>query len=157
MNLQENIHRIQSMMGVITEDDKTSKISKMIEDIGLSNAIKFFGGVKDFEELFQEYDISRENKIKFIKETVVEVCDDMGFEPENGFWVIDIGMEPIVYFKDEDILEQMELFTPDYVVVFMYGGEDNFREQGDFKDYYEDLSESTLDKIVEFMIETKSI
>lgn len=33
MNLQENIHRIQSMMG-ITENDGPSKIDKMIDEVG---------------------------------------------------------------------------------------------------------------------------
>jgi hypothetical protein len=37
MNLYEDIHRIQSMMGVITEDNKNNVIRKMIDNIGIMN------------------------------------------------------------------------------------------------------------------------
>lgn len=69
MNLQENIHRIQSMMGVITEDDNTAKIDKMMNDIGLSNTIKFLGGYDSFKKLYGG-DISNEDKINFINQSV---------------------------------------------------------------------------------------
>ena len=52
MNLQENIDRIQSMMGIITENDRPSKIDRMINDIGLGSTIKFFGGYELWRESF---------------------------------------------------------------------------------------------------------
>ena len=154
MKLQENIHRIQEIMGgVITEDNKSAKISKMIGDIGLSNTIKFFGGTKEFKELFKEYNISKEKKIDFIRQTVKEISYDVNQDDDLGFWTMDIDMSPIIYHKDENTLEQIELFRTDVVVIFMYEGPDYYKEVGEFKEYYEHLPDSILDKIIRFMLE----
>jgi hypothetical protein len=44
MNLQENINRIQSMMGVITEDRKDVLIKNMIGNIGIKDTFNMVGG-----------------------------------------------------------------------------------------------------------------
>ena len=65
MNLQENIHRIQSMMGVITEDNRPNVFKKMIDDLGALTAIKMVG---DYDLVMKH--ITEEDKIIFIKEMV---------------------------------------------------------------------------------------
>ena len=59
MNLQENIERVRSIMGVITEDRKEMFTKNMIDDIGLENTIKMVG---DYDEV--EPYLSDEDKVK---------------------------------------------------------------------------------------------
>ena len=70
MDLQENIERIQSMMGVITEDRKEMFIKNMIDEIGIENTIKMVGGYHEVEPFLKLID-----KINYIKEKVGTLYD----------------------------------------------------------------------------------
>ena len=77
MNLQDNIHRIQSMMGVINEDNRPNVFKKMIDELGITNAIKMAGDYYAIEPYLKEID-----KVNYIKEKVSQICDEFG---ANGF------------------------------------------------------------------------
>ena len=47
MNLQEQIHRIQSMMGTINENTAKEKLMDSIRKIGISNVLRMMGGSFD--------------------------------------------------------------------------------------------------------------
>ena len=97
MNLQENIHRIQSMMGVIIENDGPSKIDKMINQIGLGSTIKFFGGYENFKEVYGE-DISKEDKINFINQSIKEKTREDHRDFVNPLDYLD---EDLYYYHDK--------------------------------------------------------
>ena len=69
MNLQEQIYRIQGLM--VTEG-KEGAIKSMIKKHGLYHSIKLMGG---FDYSMEDY-ISKEDKITFIKEIVIKLCEE---------------------------------------------------------------------------------
>ena len=78
MNLQENIHRIHEIMGVINEDNRPNKIMKMIDDHGLMTVIRMFGGYEHLLNYVGGEDISDGYKIKFIRDVIDSKPIDMG-------------------------------------------------------------------------------
>ena len=94
MNLNENIHRIHQMMGIVSEDVSPNTAKKMVDTLGIGDAIKYYGGFDNFKKhLNFVYDrksgkwvhaselqtnppvdlstiITREDKIEFIKDTI---------------------------------------------------------------------------------------
>ena len=158
MNLQENIHRIQSMMGVISEDDNITKISKMIDDIGLSNTIKFFGGYYNISDMFGvdmyggDINLTKEQKIDFIKEVVSNFLNNYGF---TSLSIYDLGMSPIRLGEPEpgENLQQIENFSDRYVTIDIYGEENFSVNIGAYTEEYEELSDETLNKVFIFMVD----
>jgi len=158
MNLQENIHRIQSMMGVINEDDKTAKIHKMINDTGLVNTIKFFGGYYNIMDMFGvdmyggDINLTREQKIDFIREVISNVSKRYN---STSLSIYDLGMSPIRLGEPEpgENLQQIEHFNDGFVTIDVYG-EDNFSVNiGAYTSKYEDLSDEELNKVFIFMVD----
>ena len=152
MNLQENIHRIKQMMGVITED-KVSLIKNMINDIGLYNTIKMMGG---FDNSMDEH-ISKEDKIKFIKETIAKLCERYDDTEVNSFNVVS---NQIVYDETDDETQVIEYYSPDYITVERYAKEEEDVEYdyddfylGSFDVPYEELTHSLITKIFYAIIE----
>jgi len=158
MNLQENIHRIQSMMGVISEDDNITKISKMIDDIGLSNTIKFFGGYYNISDMFGvdmyggDINLTKEQKIDFIKEVVSNLSNSYGL---TSLSIDDLGMSPIRIGEPEpgENLQQIENFSDRYVTIDIYGEENFSVNIGAYTEEYEELSDETLNKVFIFMVD----
>ena len=50
MNLNENIHRIHQMMGIISEDKKVDFAKKMIDTLGIGGAIQYYGSYDNFKK-----------------------------------------------------------------------------------------------------------
>ena len=162
MKLQESINRSLQMMGVLNEDKKSDIAYRMINEMGLYDAIRYYGG---YERLKQNLDveITKDVKIGFIKEMIKKICNNINEDEEDGFWCIDINKEPLVYDKlqstsyspnvydeEEDTIAQIEIFKPYFAGVYVY--KDGW-ESGGFLAYYEDMSDNMLDKIVEFMVD----
>jgi hypothetical protein len=59
MNLQENIDRIHQMMGIINEN----KVADIIQEMGLYNAIRYFGGYDNLEKKMGDYVLSNDEMI----------------------------------------------------------------------------------------------
>ena len=118
MKLYEDIHRIHEIMGtVITEDNKTLKIQNMIDDIGLLNTFKFFGGYNDFLNMFGDFVVNGEDKIRFIKDTVTYLMDLM----DNGMVVLeDYNEEPIFVSESPNFIRQIEVLEKEGAGTSLY-------------------------------------
>jgi hypothetical protein len=99
MNLQENINRIQEVMGIISEDKHSNSIQKMIDDVGVVNTIKFFGGYDEFKKYEGDIDsiISRVGKIEIIQDILKNESMIYG----NGNWARE--PEGDILFEDDKI------------------------------------------------------
>jgi len=142
MNLQENIDRIHQMMGVITEDRKGEVIKKMIDELGLTTTIKYFGNYYTIEPYLKEID-----KVNFIKEKISEINDDGG----GVVGLHEINEEPLHYSDEDGELHQIEWLGQTSVDISIY--EDEF--SGHLSNYYvkyESLPGQILDELVEILI-----
>ena len=152
MNLQENIHRIQSVMGVITEE-KDPLIKQMINDIGLYGTIKMMGG---FNNSIDEH-LSKEDKIKFIKEVVSKLCekyDDVEVASVN------LGGTQIKYDETDEEKQVIEYYREEFIIVERYAKEDDDVDVdyddfylGGFEVPYEELTHSLINEIFHLMLE----
>lgn len=146
MNLQENIDRIHQMMGVITEDRK-SVIIKFIKDMGLYDAIEYFGSY----DILKDY-VTKEDKISYIQHKVGEIADEFG---GSGFSIHEVGGLPIFYNESDDTISQIEYFNPTFVTIDTYGGYKNETYQGGFTVNYERLPDDVFYEVFDFMINLK--
>jgi hypothetical protein len=96
MKLYEDIHRIQSMMGVITEDNKNNVIRKMIDDIGIMNTIKMVGNYYAIEPYLEDVD-----KVNYIRKKVSELG-------KGGVSFFEMDEEPILVYKNGNNIKQIE-------------------------------------------------
>jgi hypothetical protein len=115
MNLQEDINRIHQMMGVINENND-SKIKKLIDLLGIEDAILYYGGYKSFKEQGGFSVLIRENIIDVIKS---HVSDDSTrgtiLSHHNGieevlFGIYDWGINVETYEEDTFITEKDILY-----------------------------------------------
>jgi len=141
MNLQENIHRIQSVMGVINEDNRPDVFKKMIDELGVTSAIKMAGNYYMIEPYLKEID-----KVNFIKEKITKINDD-----GSGIGLHEINEEPLHYSDEDGEEHQIEWLGPTSVDVSVY--EDEY--SGHLRDYYvkyESLPGQILDELVEILL-----
>lgn len=146
MNLQENIDRIQSMMGVISENALQSKINKMIDEVGLYDTVKFFGGYNEMTKLGIDVKISNEDKINSIKEVVRKIKTETDLEGISLY-----ESKPIVYYEDKRVIKQIEYLYLNVVGVDVYYKDsDAYMNTEDIP--YEDLSDETLNDVFLFVL-----
>ena len=138
MNLNENIHRIKSLMSEDKEDSKR----EMIRSLGLADAIKYFGNYYTIEPYLKVVD-----KVNFIKEKVAELCEEFG----GGFGLVEIDEEPIHYGEDENELRQIEYLRKNGVTVDVYEADMN-GHMGDFNVMYESLPVQIIEELVEILL-----
>ncbi len=149
MKLQENIHRIKEMMGIINEDAE-SLIRKMIDDIGVVNTIKLMGGLHPDMVKY----ISIEDMIDFIKTEVTKLCDEEDDIEVGGPGFYSV---PIVYEETEDQIHLIEFYRREGVVIERYvtgGGDydDGDNYLGSYRKRYEELSPSILTDIFQLLL-----
>lgn len=137
MNLQENIDRIHQMMGVINEDNRPNVFKKMIDELGITNAIKMVGNYYAIEPYLKVVD-----KVNFIKEKVSELG-------RGGISLREIGEEPIFYEEDGDDHKQIEYLGKDRAYVDIYYRDHNV---GDIRIPYESLSVEVIEQLVEILL-----
>jgi len=137
MELYEDIHRIQSMMGVITEDNKNNVIRKMIDDIGIMNTIKMVGNYYAIEPYLEDVD-----KINYIREKVSKLG-------QGGVGFFEMDVEPILVYKNGNDVKQIEFLGRDRAYINIY-----YRNAkvGDERVLYEDLPGQILDELTEMLI-----
>ena len=140
MNLQENIHRIQSMMGVMAEDRKDDVIKNMIDTVGLESTFKMVG---DYD-LIDSY-LTDEDKINYIKDEFVKVNDGNYISMEQ------IWQRPIrIKTDDENRIHQIEGLHKNIVSVVVH------KEHGagvtNYYPKYEELSSETINKLFKMML-----
>ena len=134
MNLNENIHRIKSLMSEDKEDSKR----EMIRSLGLADAIKYFGNYYTIEPYLKVVD-----KVNFIKEKVAELSELVG----DGITLV----EPIDYGENDEEQKQIEYLRKDWVVVEVYDTVMN-RHIGNFRVKYESLPVEIIELLVEILL-----
>jgi hypothetical protein len=141
MDLQENIHRIQEIMGgVITEDRKEMFIKNMIDTVGLESTFKM---VNDYD-LIDSY-LTDEDKINYIKDEFVKVNDGNYINMEQ------IWQRPIrIKTDDENRIHQIEGLHRGNVTIVVH----KKHEAGVMKYYpkYEELPSEIIDKLFRMML-----
>jgi len=137
MNLYEDIHKMQSIMGVITEDNKNNVIRKMVDDIGLKTAIQMVGNYYEIEPYLTDVD-----KVNYIKDRVSE----LGI---GGIGLYNIDEEPIVVYKNGNALGQIEFLGKDRAYINTYHRN---ALVGDERVPYEDLPGQIIDELTEILI-----
>ena len=141
MNIIENIHRIQSMMGVINEDTRKNAVKRMLDKMGLSGTIDFMG---EYDPILDDI-VTKDEKIDYIRQTVGYIADEFG--GANGFSVHEVGAEPITFYSSDEEEQLIEYYTPYKVEVDSYGGYKYETHTFTFSVKYEDLEEDIFDKV----------
>lgn len=144
MNLQENINRIQSMMGIITEDKMGDVIIKMIDNVGLDNTFKMIGDY-DLVLLY----LTDEDKIKFIKDKVLEIADKLG---SNGISLSSPQGRPLRIQDEKGVISQIEFLGQSRARVEVYDKENNVYYNS-YTINYVDLSPQVMDLIIKRLME----
>ena len=149
MNLQENINRIHQMMGVINEDDKSAKISKMIDKMGLYYTIKLFGGYDSIMNMYGDsINLTNENKIGFIKDVVQDLSKENN---STGVSIYTLGLNAVPYgTPDDNTAQQIEYFYSDTVSIDVYEG--GYHKLS-YNKKYTDLDDKSLDDVFLFMVD----
>ena len=150
MNLQENIHRIKQMM---IKEDEVPLIKRMIDDIGLYKTIKVMGG---FDYSMEEY-VSKEDKITFIKEIVIKLCEEYDDVEVGGPFFS--GNWGIIYDETYEEKQIIEYYRPEYIIVERFTKEVDGAEYdyddfylGNFEVPYEKLTHSLINEIFHLML-----
>ena len=138
IKIQEQISKIQSMMGVITEDRMSKVIQNMIDEVGIENAYKMLGDYDLIDPYF-----TNEDKINYIKNQVNEINDGKSFSLEQ------IWQRPIQFKKEDCKRHQIERLATEYVTVVKYyenGGVTNYYPK------YEELPTETITELFKMML-----
>lgn len=150
MNLQEQIYRIQGLM--VTEG-KEGAIKSMIEKHGLYHSIKLMGG---FDYSMEDY-ISKEDKITFIKEIVIKLCEEYDDVEVGGPFFS--GNWGIIYDETDEEKQIIEYYRPEYIIVERFTKEVDGAEYdyddfylGNFEKPYEELTHSLINEIFHLML-----
>lgn len=133
MNLQENIDRIQIMMGIITEN-KT--IQKMVDELGLVTAIKYYGG---FDNFIKHYKFPpKEEILNLIKKVFKD-------SKTNEFYDTNIN----ILNRRDDEVDIVSVFHPDSMFFETYETLDGrlIKLKTEKTVRYEDLPENILNRI----------
>ena len=146
MNLQEQTNRIKQMMGVINEN----KVVDIIQEMGLYDAIRYFGGYDNLTKIMGDYVLSNEDMIWFISDVVKYLSDKYN---DDGISVWDLDMKPIRFGEPDEELQQIEYFSPRFVSIIIYEGENYEDLVSRFTERYEDLDDNTLDEVFLFMVD----
>jgi hypothetical protein len=128
---------MQSIMGVITEDNKNNVIRKIVDDIGLKTAIQMVGNYYEIEPYLTDVD-----KVNYIKDRVSE----LGI---GGIGLYNIDEEPIVVYKNGNALGQIEFLGKDRAYINTYHRN---ALVGDERVPYEDLPGQIIDELTEILI-----
>lgn len=139
MNLQENIHRIQNL---ISEEDLGTKIRKLIDKFGFLHMYETMG------EIILDY-LTKDDKLNFIREKVKQLSEEFG---GGGISPHELYREPIFYGETNEELRQIEYLNDRGVYVDVY---DLLSDShvGDFFRNYENLPDSVLNEVFNFLLD----
>ena len=126
---------------MMIKEDEVPLIRKMVDEIGLKNAIKMVGNYYTIEPYLKEID-----KVNFIKDKIREINDD-----GSGIGLHEINEEPLHYSDEDGESHQIEWLGPSSVDISVY--EDEF--SGHLHDYYvkyESLPSQIIEQLVEILL-----
>ncbi len=145
------------MMGVINEDNSFN-IKKMINVVGIVDAIRYLGGYKKFKEQGGLDILTKENIVDLVKSIVTKLCEDADDIEVGG---ADFGPMPILYRETPTQQHLISYYRPEGVVIERYGTEDEDEEfgidngdnyLGSYVKRYESLSPSLLNEILYLLL-----
>jgi hypothetical protein len=153
-SLPKHIRRVFNHLGKqeqneseLSEDNKTSKIQTMIDNMGIVPTIKFFGGYDYLTDVYGNDVFTKESKINFIKEFYLE-----NEGRETSLYFGDFDISPIHFYEDKKVEKQIEFIEEDGVFVDVYS-KTNFNVWMEvYKVPYEELPEDVLDEIFSILI-----
>ena len=146
MNLQENIHRIQSLL----TENKEEMIKGVINKYGLHHAIKLMGGYENILHFIDHENIDDDEKIITIKHIVKELSDLIG---ESGISTYETNLSPVRYSIDSYEEKVISYFGKTRVSVDVYGGHKYEDLVGTYAMDYENLPKDVLDNVFIWMID----
>ena len=138
------------LMGTIKSIINENKVVDIIQEMGLYDAIRYFGGYDKVTKLMGDYVFSNEDMIWFIIDVVKHLADKYN---DDGISVWDLDMSPIMMGHPDEELQQIEYFNPNFLTFYVYEGENYQDEVGNFTERYEDLDDNTLDEVFLFMVD----
>jgi hypothetical protein len=145
MNLQEQISKIQSMMGMINEgsESKKDKLLNSINKVGLLQTALSVGGLDRLINIVGEDSITKQNKIDFIKKVV-------SMDPWEYIRFDEIDEDPIYLdtIDDGETIVQIEVIY-NTAPLLSYDGGYNYRDE--FGEY-ELLPENIITKIFDIVV-----
>jgi len=153
MNLNENIIRIKTLM-----TENSQGIVNLVRDIGLYDAITYFGGYDNVKSKIGDYKFSTEEMIQFIKQAVKNLCDKYDDVEVASY---NLNGVQIVYDETDTENQVIEYYSPEHITVERYTTDDEdydvFSEDdfyiGAFQKTYEQLHPSLITEIFYLMIE----
>jgi hypothetical protein len=138
------------LMGTIKSIINENKVVDIIQEMGLYDAIRYFGGYDKVTKLMGDYVFSNEDMIWFIIDVVKHLADKYN---DDGISVWDLDMSPIMMGHPDEELHQIEYFNPDFLTIDVYEGENYEKDKGNYTERYEDLDDNTLDEVFLFMVD----
>ena len=139
------------LIGTIKSIINENKVGDIIQEMGLYDAIRYFGGYDNLMKRMGDYVLSNEDMVDFIKKTVKHLSDKYN---DNGVSVWDLDMSPITIGQPDEELQQIEYFSSNgFISINIYGGEYYQYDIASFTEQYEDLNDSTLDEVFLFMVD----
>ena len=139
------------LIGTIKSIINENRVADVVQEMGLYDAIRYFGGYDNLMKRMGDYVLSNEDMVDFIKKTVKHLSDKYN---DNGVSVWDLDMNPITIGQPDEELQQIEYFSSNgFISINIYGGEYYQYDIASFTEQYEDLNDSTLDEVFLFMVD----
>ena len=138
------------LIGTIKSIINENKVVDIIQEMGLYDAIRYFGEYDKVTKLMGDYVFSNEDMIWFIIDVVKHLANKYN---DDGISVWDLDMSPIMMGHPDEELQQIEYFNPNFLTFYVYRGENYQDEVGNFTEQYEDLDDNTLDEVFLFMVD----
>ena len=146
--------------GDITENViivKENKVIDTINNMGIYDAVRYFGGYDKLRQMMGDYELSKEEKIVFVKEIVEKLCEEYDDVEIGGPFFS--GNWGIIYDETYEEKQIIEFYRPEYIIVERFTKEvdgadydyDDFY-LGSFEVPYEELTHSLIDKIFNLML-----
>lgn len=126
----------------INEDFKEDLI-KVIDRDGLETASKLVSGYDNLINLLGDYQIPKKVKIRTIKEYMERI---------GGLSLFEVNQEPILYRETNTEYQEIVHLSINNVIIDRWGGYNNQTHLGQFTVRYENLTEKTIDDIVEIVL-----
>jgi len=138
MNLQEQIYRINEMMGIIVEDNK-SRLLDIIDREGFYTIMKFVGGPEKIRKIMgRDYIINQIGKD-------VNRWGNMYRGEYNIDWDI-----PYKHDEKRGLFHEVTVIGGDYVVIEIYD-DDTFNYKEEYNLSYEELPDNVFDEVVKYL------
>ena len=138
------------LIGTIKSIINENRVADVVQEMGLYDAIRYFGGYDNLMKRMGDYVLSNEDMVDFIRNVVTHLASKHN---STGISTYELEMNHIPYGSPDEELQHIEYFNPDFVTIDVYDGEDYNRHKGSFTERYEDLDDNTLDEVFLFMVD----